>query len=438
MSLASIRRAIGPGVLYAGAAIGVSHLVTSTQAGERYGFFLVWAILLAVVSKYAFHEFGPRYAAATGESLIDGYRRLGRWALGIYILVTVGTMFGIQAVVSVVTGGLLGNLAQTYLDFSFTDDGRANSFYWTVAVLGAVWVMLLVGRYPTLDLMMKLIVTALSVCTIIAVVAGATAADAALLRSTVMDMTDLAAVGFLVALMGWMPTPIDVSVWHSMWTLGRAEQTGHRPTVREARIDFNIGYLGAAGLGLVFLALGALMLHGEAYEGLPDDNAVAFATALIQTYAEALGPAIVPFIAIAAFCTMFSTTMTVTDAYPRAWRRVVEVIAGERIRRNHIGIYALCLGIVCGGAIALLAALLLEQRDALFDTIVHTAMALSFITAPLLAFINYRLITSRHTPAEARPGPAMRGFCAVSLAILVLMAGGYVAWFTMQFIVASS
>ena len=67
---------LGPGLLFAGAAIGVSHLVQSTRAGADYGFGLVWALVLIHIIKYPFFQFGPRYAAATGESLLDGYRRL--------------------------------------------------------------------------------------------------------------------------------------------------------------------------------------------------------------------------------------------------------------------------------------------------------------------------------------------------------------------------
>ena len=37
-------QALGPGIMYAGAAIGVSHLVQSTRAGAGYGFALVWPI----------------------------------------------------------------------------------------------------------------------------------------------------------------------------------------------------------------------------------------------------------------------------------------------------------------------------------------------------------------------------------------------------------
>ena len=57
----------GPGLLWAGSAIGVSHLVQSTRAGATAGFALAGVIIFALILKYPFFEFGPRYAAATGE-----------------------------------------------------------------------------------------------------------------------------------------------------------------------------------------------------------------------------------------------------------------------------------------------------------------------------------------------------------------------------------
>ena len=103
-------RALGPGLLWAGAAIGVSHLVQSTRAGAIYGFSLVGIVLIANILKYPFFEYGPRYAAATGKSLLDGYRKLGNWAMVIFLLLTFGTMFTIQAAVTIVTSGLAAHL----------------------------------------------------------------------------------------------------------------------------------------------------------------------------------------------------------------------------------------------------------------------------------------------------------------------------------------
>ena len=45
---------LGPGLLFAGAAIGVSHLVQSTRAGADFGWGLGWALVLVNVFKYPF------------------------------------------------------------------------------------------------------------------------------------------------------------------------------------------------------------------------------------------------------------------------------------------------------------------------------------------------------------------------------------------------
>ncbi len=72
---------LGPGFLFAGAAIGVSHLVQSTRAGADFGFGLLWALILINLVKYPFFQFGPRYASATGESLLEGYSKMSKWVL---------------------------------------------------------------------------------------------------------------------------------------------------------------------------------------------------------------------------------------------------------------------------------------------------------------------------------------------------------------------
>ena len=118
-------RALGPGLLWAGAAIGVSHLVQSTRAGAIYGFSLVGIVLIANILKYPFFEYGPRYAAATGKSLLDGYRELGNWAMVIFLLLTFGTMFTIQAAVTIVTSGLAAHLFGVSL----------TPFIWSVLIL---------------------------------------------------------------------------------------------------------------------------------------------------------------------------------------------------------------------------------------------------------------------------------------------------------------
>src|SRR5690606_6890651 len=97
----------GPGLLWAAAAIGVSHLVQSTRAGADAGLALGGVILLALILKYPFFEYGPRYAAATGESLVEGYRRIGSWAVWLYLAITLSPALIIQAAVVLFTSFLV-------------------------------------------------------------------------------------------------------------------------------------------------------------------------------------------------------------------------------------------------------------------------------------------------------------------------------------------
>src|SRR4030066_1954977 len=105
LTLRGVLKALGPGILYAGAAIGASHLVQSTRAGADYSFELIWVIILINLFKYPFFEFAYRYTAATGKSMLEGYRNLGRWAITtFFILSFITAIINFAAVVLVCSG----------------------------------------------------------------------------------------------------------------------------------------------------------------------------------------------------------------------------------------------------------------------------------------------------------------------------------------------
>ena len=43
-----LKKTLGPGILFASTAIGVSHLVQSTRAGANYGFGLLFFIIIVI------------------------------------------------------------------------------------------------------------------------------------------------------------------------------------------------------------------------------------------------------------------------------------------------------------------------------------------------------------------------------------------------------
>ena len=156
----SIWKTLGPGILFAGTAIGVSHLVQSTRAGAQWGLGLVVVLVLANLIKYPAFAFGPHYAAATGKTLLEGYRNQGRWALVLFGLMTIGTMFTVQAAVAVVTA----ELVKVTFGWSVSPEWIA------VGLVSACAGILAVGRFRWLDRTIKFTVAVLTVSTLVATI----------------------------------------------------------------------------------------------------------------------------------------------------------------------------------------------------------------------------------------------------------------------------
>ena len=100
---------MGPSLLWASAAIGVSHIVQSTRAGATYGYTLILVVVIANILKYPFFEFATRYTVVKNETVLDGYKRIGNWAIYLFIALTLSTMFTIQAGVTLVTAAIFKN-----------------------------------------------------------------------------------------------------------------------------------------------------------------------------------------------------------------------------------------------------------------------------------------------------------------------------------------
>ena len=371
---------LGPGLLFAGAAIGVSHLVQSTRAGADFGFGLVWALLLVNLFKYPFFQFGPRYAMATGETLLDGYKKLGKGVLIAYFILTFATMFTIQTAVTIVTAGLAVSLFGDFLSIEA----------WTVIILIICFLILIKGKYSFLDKLMKVIIVTLTISTIVAVILASTENSHLLNFEQILPQGTIE-ITFLIAFMGWMPAPLDISVWHSLWAIEKHKDDVEY-SVKSSLFDFNIGYLATVILGLGFIALGALIMFqsGETFSPIGG----VFANQLIMMYTKSLGSWSYIIIGIAAFTTMFSTTITTLDASPRAMEKTSELLFGDLLKHGYL-FWILILTI---GTIVIFFFLNSEM-----GLLVKIATILSFLTAPFYAIINYKLMSSKHTPQEWRP-----------------------------------
>jgi Mn2+/Fe2+ NRAMP family transporter len=399
-------KSLGPGLLFAGAAVGVSHLVQSTRAGADFGFGLLWALLIAAFFKYPFFQFGPRYAAATGETLLDGYKKLGKGVLVISYSISFITMFIIQAAVTIVTAGLAVNL------FGFFD-----MVTWSLLITILSITILLIGKYKLLDNLMKYVILLLTICTLIAVSVALIKNNQAFTFTQVFPKGAIE-ITFLIAFLGWMPAPLDISIWQSIWSLEKERITLKKTTTKQAIFDFNVGYLGTIFLAICFVILGALVMYnsGESFSNKGD----VFAGQLITLYTKNLDNLAYVFIAIAAFTTMFSTTITTLDASPRTMTKANDLLFSEKIKLNY-WFWILLLGIG--------TYIILRYFRNNMGLMVKIATILSFLTAPFYAILNFILISGKHTPKKYQPSIYMKILSICGIIFLI----GFSIWFLLNF-----
>ena len=392
---------LGPGLLFAGAAIGVSHLVQSTRAGADFGFGLIWALVLVNLFKYPFFQYGPRYAIATGESLLDGYYKIGKFFLITYFILNILTMFTIQTAVTIVTAGLASSL------FGFTD----NMVIWSLIITVSCYLILLVGKYNLLDRMIKIIILILAISTIFST--GVASLNTIETYTFEQVFPTGAGLVFLVAFMGWMPAPLDISIWHSIWAIEKNKT--QKITKKDSLFDFNVGYIATVFLGICFVSLGTLVMYNSGISF--SSSGSVFAGQFIELYTSNLGDNLYLIISICAFTTMLSTTITTLDASPRTMSRTTQLLT-KNSNKNY---YFHWISILAIGTMLIFYFLLSEM-----GTLVEIATVLSFITAPFYAILNYKLVTSKNMPDQHKPSKSLRVLSIAGILFLSLFAFGYI------------
>ena len=402
---------LGPGILFAGAAIGTSHLVQSTRAGAMYGLGLVGIVIFANLIKYPFFRFGPRYAAATGMSLIEGYRRIGPLALLLVALM----MFAVHVIVIAATAITTAGIGLASLGLTF--DARVTAVCFIILGLG----MMVTGGYHLLDRVTKVFVAILTVTTLVATalvipnISWSVGAFA-------LPPFSVAAFAFAVALMGFMPSGMELSVLHSCWSVAKQQNENRNIDTAEAMLDFNIGYVMTALLALCFVFLGAGVMHTSNVQ--PAGSAVAFASQVISLYTSSLGAWAGVIVGVSAFGVMFTTLVTVLDGLPRLYATIIQSLlaADGRVTRQ-IDRSPLMLGLavfLSTGAIAVLA-LFMRQFTSFIDFVTISA----FVIAPVIALFNHIAMTSRDVPPEAQPSPVMQAWSWLGIVILSAITLAY-------------
>lgn len=408
--LQTLKDKFGPGLLYAAVAVGVSHLVQSTRAGATLGMIMVGYVIFVCLLKYPTFLFGARYTAATGESLLDGYEKMGRWVLYLFFVMQIFEYTFAISGVAMTTAGLLQSVFGT-------------SLAEVPVALGALlvaMVILAIGRYAVLEDVTRILVILFTVATVIAgvvAIGGIDTGGRAMSAELNFDTMDTAIILFLVGVAGWMPTGTAGSVGLSLWVKAKSRRLNRPVTVREASFDFNVGYFTAIFIAICFVSMGAYVMF---INQVPlEEDATGFATQLMELFTSTIGDWLYPVIALAAVTVMFSTLLTLVDLLPRTSSEILGRLWPEQFGSKEKGI-ALYLGFI-GLELFLVMGVLFTLMDS-FATFIDLVTAMGFIVAPVISLLNHLAIFSPLVPADKQPGPVLKAWSWVTIISLTLVA----------------
>ncbi|MCR9967250.1 NRAMP family divalent metal transporter [Vibrio antiquarius] len=400
-------RSLGPGILMASAAVGGSHLVASTKAGAIYGWQLAALILLVNLFKYPFFRAGVQYTMGTGLTLVEGYVKLGRPYLWLFLFLSVVSAVINTAALLMFSASLLGY----FIPFSLSMASLS------IIVIVTCLIILFAGHYKALDTLSKVIMSVLTIATLLAVSIAFGNPVEQVANFEPPSPWSIAAIGFIVVTMGWMPAPIEISCLTSAWLKRQSSQ--QEVTYRSALFDFNVGYIGTAFLAIIFVSLGSLMLYGSGVT--LESSGVGFSHQLVGLYAATIGEWSRYLIAVIAFFCIFGSTITVIDGYSRV------ISDSQRLLRSQpdtnpkttsaimLVVALLALGIVVFWASALLPML-------------NFAMILAFMTTPFFALLNYTLVSKTELPEPLAVGPKLKWLSIAGLIYLFGFLAVFIWW----------
>ncbi|WP_193128238.1 Nramp family divalent metal transporter [Gulosibacter sediminis] len=286
-------RAIGPGMMVAGAFVGTGTITTSIVAGTENGYQLLWAsVTFAIILVIILQEMVARLTLASGNTLATLIRsKLGLWGGIIAVL----AIFGGNVVYSV--GNVNGvALATTSMPGNFPP------VVWVVIVTLLYWGLLMIGKFNVLEKLITCLVIVMSAVFLIDMIAVGPNYGEMIKGLTIPEFSS-SQVLLVTGLIGTTVVPYNLYL-HSSAVLERGWHKNPKGFTGLARLDTIIPM--CIG-GLVTMAVGvtaAAVLNPRFLEGtLKIENAADMSTALEPI----LGPFAYVFFNIGLFAAAVSS-----------------------------------------------------------------------------------------------------------------------------------
>lgn len=401
---------LGPGIVFAAMAIGVSHLVHSTRAGAEYGLSLLAIVILAALIKYPLFRFSVQYSAITGKSLLHSYKESGSFAKWILIISVLIDLFISTSAVALITAGVIKYVTGTTLDA-----------IWIVLLvyvfLGAILIASGYGFFEKFSKYMVFVFTFFCFVTVAMIVPDGFSHEVSLFPNIEITSGFLL---FIVAMAGWMPNPPSASFFLSAWSAAKHKKDiskdEERRTIKNVLFDINTGYFITIVIAICFVLIGAILIF-QTGSAFPQSSPFAFAKFLISMFTDTMGQWVFPFIGSTAIIVLISTQFALMDGAPRMLSRI---FTGDQDNRK------LYIAFIFMQIVGVLTIVYFFTSS--FGTFIDFATSISFTTAPFIGILNHRAMISKEVPLEYRPSFLLQLWSIVGI-LFMFAAGGYFLYF---------
>ena len=160
---------IGPGALIAAAFIGPGTVTVCTMAGVKYGFTLLWAMLLSIIATVVLQEMAARIGLVHGKGLAATVKEaipnpILKW-IGIGLILVAILVGNAAYEAGNISGGVLG--LQTLIAGGMIEMGSFSLNLWSVLIGVIAFVLLYIGNYKIIERSLFVLVLLMSISFVI-------------------------------------------------------------------------------------------------------------------------------------------------------------------------------------------------------------------------------------------------------------------------------
>jgi Mn2+/Fe2+ NRAMP family transporter len=255
---------IGPGLVAAATGVGAGDLVAALVAGTKFGTVFVWAIIAGAIIKYFLNEGVGRFQLASGQTILQGWKSLGSWALiyfGIYIVIW-GFIYG-------AAGSSSAALAATAIFPQIPLKGWA--ILHAIICLLFVWI----GRYQFFEKVMSLLTGIMFITVVGTAVIVLPQLDQ--IAMGLIPRTPSGSITYALGLIGGVGGSITIASY-GYWV--REKNWSGPPWIPVMRLDTCVAYTLTAIFTLSLLIVGAEFLYGSGIELQNEEGLIQLAVLL--------------------------------------------------------------------------------------------------------------------------------------------------------------